>query len=37
MEEFKYVVENSQYVKINYDKIVEFVHNLDFFNYITNF
>lgn len=29
MEEFKYVSENSSFVKINYDKIIEFVNLLD--------
>ena len=33
MEEFKYVVENSKYVKINYDKITDFVNELGFPNY----
>ena len=29
MEEFKYVSENSSYVKINYDKVLEFVNLLN--------
>ena len=33
MEEFKYVVENSKYVKINYNKITEFVNELESPNY----
>ncbi len=33
MEEFKYVVENSKYVKINYDKITDFINELESSNY----
>lgn len=33
-EEFKYVVENSKYVTINYDTIDKFVNNLDDVTYI---
>ena len=29
MEEFKYVSENSSYVKINYEKVLEFVNLLN--------
>lgn len=33
MSDFQYVSENSKYVKVNYDKVLEFIENLDTPNY----